>query len=212
MSNPESTSPRLILSVPSSLPGDELDQILADFNLPEPLIKVRKTEPEMYAAFEWTLPTVFFVYIGKLFVDELLKQTAKDTAPKLIEGVKAMARRCREMNIRWFTATSSTEKLSRRYKQSAGFSILIQTPGGQIVKMLFDEELSAKDWEDAIDGLLTVITTKGESVPQNEDTKAAVTQLVKPNSQLYVIYNRESKDWEMHNDKTMFELQHKPLS
>ncbi|WP_324680820.1 hypothetical protein [Hymenobacter sp. GOD-10R] len=212
MSNPQSPSPHVLLTVPDSISDKELALVLDNFDLPESLIKVRKTEQHTYNAFEWALPTAFAVYIGKLLVDELVKQAAKDASPKLIAGIKAMARKCREMNIRWLSAAEINGKSTRRYKQSAGFSILVQTESGQVVKMLFDQELSAQEWESVIDGFLTAIIAKAKGLPtpQGDAVDAVIAEIGEPDSQVYVIYNRESKSWDLHNGQSMLALQRDP--
>jgi hypothetical protein len=164
-------------------------------------------ERETYAAFEWTIPTTFFVFIGGAMVEALIKEAAKEYTPKLLSGLKALALRCRDMNIRWLSATEATEKLSRKYQQSAGFSIIIQTKTGKNVKMLFDQELSPAEWEDAIDGMLGTMATNHVHYPDDVLTKSAIMQAAKPHSPLYVMYNRERKEWEFHNDQTMLEHQ-----
>ena len=146
MSQPESNSPHVLLIFPDSYADDAVAAVVADFDLPEPLVRVKKHELATYAAFEWTIPTVFAAYLGKTIFETLLKEAAKEYTPNILAGLKALAVRCKEMNIRWLTATESTQKRSRKYHQSAAFSIIVQTKSGQSLKMLFDEELTPADW------------------------------------------------------------------
>lgn len=206
MSQPESPSPYLLLTFPEAYPDASVDEVLADFALPESFVRVKKQEFATYAAFEWTIPTVFAAYLGKTLIDALLKEVAKEYTPNIIAGLKALAVRCKQMNIRWLTATESTHKRSRKYQQSAAFSIVVQTKSGQQMKMLFDEQLSPAEWEDAIDGMLATVAANYVHYPNDSLTQSPVVQTTKPTSSLYVIYNRERSGWEIHNDQTLLAI------
>jgi hypothetical protein len=207
MNNPAPASPRIVLYLPDSYPDTSIAEILAAFDLVEPMVQIQKKERATYAAFEWTIPTVFALYIGKTMVDSLLKELAKEYAPKLLAGTKALALRCKEMGIRWMSSADTPDKLSRNYHQSAGFSIVVQLKGGQQLKMLFDEALSPNEWEEAIDGLLATVVTNYVKYPNDPLTTSAVAQATESTSRLYVAYNRERATWELHNDMTMMAVQ-----
>lgn len=202
-------APQLLLRFPDSYPATDVDQVLSSFDLPAALIKVERVPQETYAAFEWTVPTIFMAYLGQKIFEALLGEVMKDVTPKIVAGLKAFAIRCKGMNIRFLSATQSTQKLSRNYQQSAGFSIVAQTKSGQRIKLLFDEQLSEADWEEAIDGFLGTVAANYVNYPDDPLAKSVVVQATKPTATLYAVYNRDSKGWEIHNDQTMLASQQK---
>lgn len=180
--------------------------MVADFALPETLVVVQKRETHAYAAIEWTIPTVVSIYLGKTLMDALLKEWAKEYSPKIVAGIKALALRCKEMGARRVTATGSPNKVSQDHHHSAGFSLVVQLKGGQRVKMLFDEQLTPAQWEEAIDGMLATVSTNYLTYPEDALTTSSIAQATSPSSLLYVAYNRERAGWEVHNDQTMMAL------
>lgn len=207
MDNPQPDSPRVLLSFPNYFPDEAIAIMVADFNLPEEMVGVKKKETHVYAAIEWTIPTIVSIYLGKTLVDALMKEWAKEYSPKIVAGVKALALRCKEMAVRRITSTGSSDKLSKNYHHSAAFSLVVQLKGGQHVKMLFDEGLTPTQWEEAIDGMLATVATNYTTYPEDALTTSLITQASHPDSTLYVSYNREREGWELHNGETMMALQ-----
>lgn len=203
MSELKSEASQLLLVFPDSYADTSIDQVVTSFDLPEALVKVKKVPQETYAAFEWTVPTLFAVYLGQKVFEAMLGEVVKDLTPKVLAGLKVFAIRCKEMDIKFLSASQSTQKLSRNYHQSAGFSIVAQTKSGQRIKLLFDEKLSQTDWEDAIDGFVVTVAANYVNYPDDQLTKSAVAQATKPTATLYSVYNRDANGWEIHNDQTM---------
>ena len=207
MDNPQPTSPRVLFSFPDYFPDEAIAIMVADFDLPEEMVGVKKRENHVYAAMEWTIPTVVSVYLGKVLVDALMKEWAKEYSPKIVAGVKALALRCKEMAVHRLTSTGSENKLSKNYHHSAAYSLVVELKGGQRVKMLFDEGLTPAQWEEAIDGMLATVATNYTTYPEDALTTSLIAQATHPASILYVAYNREREGWELHNGETMMALQ-----
>lgn len=207
MSNSSPAAAHAVIYLPDNYPDNVIAEIIAAYDLPEPVIHVKKREQTAYASFEWTIPTVVMLYIGKTFVDAFAKELAKEYAAKLLEGTKALALRCKDMGVRWVTSADTPDKLTRNYNQSAGFSIVVQLKSGQNLKMLFDEALTPDQWEEAIDGLLATVANNYVKYPEDALTTSIIAQATRPTSMLYVAYNRERTAWELHNDATMMAMQ-----
>ena len=207
MSYPPTAVPHAVIYLPDNYPDVAIAEIVAAYDLPEPAIRVQKRQQTAYAAFEWTIPTMVVLYVGKTMVDAMVKELAKEYAAKLLAGTKALALRCKDMGVRWVTSGDTPDKLTRKYCQSAGFSIVVQLKNGQNLKMLFDEALTPAQWEEAIDGLLATVATNYVQYPEDALTTSTITQTTKSTSMLYVAYNRERTAWELHNDATMMALQ-----
>lgn len=203
MNQVDNAQPHILLAFPEYFPNSFVEDVVADFNLPEELIKVHKVEPQTYAALEWSIPTLVAVYLGKTVFEAFIKETAKDYTPNLLAGIKALAKRCQQIRSQSVAATASKDKLNPDYRQSGVFSLVVETKSGRSLKLLFDEELSPQDWEDAIDGMLGTVASNYINHPNDPLSKSGVMAITKPGSPIYAVYNWEHKGWELHNDHTL---------
>ena len=203
MPSAETPKPQLSLLFPDSYADQDVAAVLAEFALPEDAIRVRKVERGSFAALEWSMPTVFMATLSGLYLKALMTEAAKDHYPKIVAGLKALAARCRKMQIRWLNAEQIRHGLMPKYQQSAGFSIVVQTKSGQLVKLLFDQALSQAAWEDAIDAFLMLALLNQQKAPDDDITAAANALKTTHNGMLYVVWSREREQWEFEDDKSM---------
>ena len=145
--------PDILLEYNEILP-DEL--IIDEFNSIKECgvkIKLKKRENHPWAALEWTIPTIIVAYILKPYFETFLKEAGKDHYKILSRKLKKIIAKGRKIDTKLITATQSTKKLDKTYSQSGSVSMIIETRTGRYIKLLFDKDLSKKDWEFALDQL-----------------------------------------------------------
>lgn len=209
MAQTETAAPQVVLTFPADMSDTLVAELVADAELDESFVEVRKQPWGFSAGLEWAMPTMIVAYILKPYFDGLLKEAGKDHYALLAAGLKRLAAKWHKQRTIRVAASGSPHKLSSNYHQSGLFSIVVQTRSGQQVKMLFDEALSQADWEDAIDGFLAFAALNHAHYPNDPltVTTAAAGLTSKPTSALYGVYNRETKQWEFQDDSTMLAMQ-----
>jgi len=193
--------------------------ILIDFNeiLPEELIaeeineisecganvKINKRENSVWNALEWTIPTLIIGYILKPYFETFLKEAGKEHYKILSGKIKPLLKKGKSFETKLLTATQSTEKLSKTYNQSHSISIIVETKSGRLIKLLFDNDLSLTDWEEAIDELFDFVIENYEKPNNNRIEKLTAGFKEHPNFKYYAIINEKTKKIEFYDDKKL---------
>ena len=193
--------------------------ILIDFNeiLPEELIseeineisecganvKINKRKNSVWNALEWTIPTLIVGYILKPYFETFLKEARKEHYKILSEKIKPLLKKGKSFETKLLTASQSTEKLSKTYNQSHSISLIVETKSGRLIKLLFDNNLSLTDWEEAIDELFDFVIENYESPNDNRIEKLTEGFKEHPNFKYYAVINEETKRIEFFDDNKL---------
>lgn len=193
--------------------------ILIDFNeiLPEELISeefneisecganviINKRENSVSSALEWTIPTIIVGYILKPYFETFLKEAGKEHYKILSEKIKPLLKKGKSFESKLLNASQSTEKLSKTYNQSHSISIIVETKSGRLIKLLFDNDLRLKDWEEAMDELLDFVIENYESPNDNRIEKLTEGFKEHPNFKYYAVIDKETKRIEFYDDKKL---------
>lgn len=201
--------PDILLEYNEILP-DEL--IIDEFNSIKECgvkIKLKKRENHPWAALEWTIPTIIVAYILKPYFETFLKEAGKDHYKILSRKLKKIIAKGRKIDTKLITATQSTKKLDKTYSQSGSVSMIIETRTGRYIKLLFDKDLSKKDWEFALDQLLEYIIENYEKPNENELEKLTYNFTKNKNFKYYAIINKNTKKIEFYDDKKLLKITYK---
>lgn len=161
----------------------------------------------MYASMEWIIPTAIYVFCAKSYFDAFLKEAGKDHYHILKSGVKKLADKIKEIPMLKVASKDSTEKVNQGYSQSSGFSIIVKTKNNRTLKLLFDNNLTKEDWEDAIDQFFDYVIQNYETAPNDKLT--GKMQELKQNEAfwIYAIIDPKTKQLAFHDDMTLHVLE-----
>ncbi|MGV3538779.1 MAG: hypothetical protein ACO1OQ_03155 [Rufibacter sp.] len=187
---------------PDNFPDIILDEIINEIDEPQLKIAVKKTSPGAFAAAEWTIPTILITYLLKPYFEEFLKEAGKDHYQKLSNWLKKFVTNTKDISVKTITSSGSVHKLDDSYTQSKAISLIIQTKTGKPIKLLFDNDLSKEDWENAIDSILDFVINNYENFPNDEIS--IKTKDLKPNKPVYVLINKSYKELEFFDDSTIY--------
>lgn len=168
-------------------------------------LEFEKRRPMPYAAMEWIVPTACFVYIAKSYFDGFLKEAGKDHFLVLKNWLKKVAANGKD--VKFSKVTSKGVSDSRAYNQSLTLSLLVTTKNNRTIKLLFDNELSKEDWEEAIDSLLDYVIDNYEKYPNDSLTQNTKQLRQDERFYLYALIDKETKQLVFHDDSTLMGLQ-----
>jgi hypothetical protein len=193
----------LLIVYPEHFPTELIEKDISDLDFEKLNIQIEKQKNEAYSAMEWVLPTFYATYILKPYFDTFLGEAGKDNYQTLKTFCKKMLAKGKEIEVHLVPATLSTKKLSKTYSQSLAVSILIETKTKRQIKMLFDNNLSLYEWEDAMEKFTNLITEHYENYPDDKLSYAIKGLSPKPYYTIYVKINPTTKDLEFHDDNTL---------
>jgi hypothetical protein len=193
----------LLIVYPENFPEEIIEKDISELDLEKLNIQIEKQKNEAYSAMEWIVPTFLATYVLKPYFDAFLGEAGKDNYQSLKAFCKKMLAKGKEMEVHLVPATLSTEKLSKTYSQSLAVSILIETKTKRQIKMLFDNNLSLYEWENAMEKFSDLISEHYENYPNDKLSYAIKDLSPKPYYTIYVKINPTTKDLEFHDDHTL---------
>lgn len=193
----------LLIVYPENFPEELIEKDISELDLKKLNIQIEKQKNEAYSAMEWIVPTFLATYILKPYFDAFLGEAGKDNYQSLKAFCKKMLAKGKEIDAHLVPATLSTEKLSKTYSQSLAVSILIETKTKRQIKMLFDNNLSLYEWENAMEKFSDLITEHYENYPNDKLSYSIKDLSPKPYYTIYVKINPITKGLEFHDDHTL---------
>lgn len=195
----------LKISFPEYYPLDIIEKDIAPFIENGIPVEFNINENRIFAALEWTIPTAIAAYIFKPYFESYLQELGKKHFEILNEKLKKFLERGKQLDIKLIPATKSTNKLSNSYTQSIAFSILYETKKGKLIKLLFDNDLSKEDWDNALDQMMNYFLehystnqSKLDKLISKFDSDRAFN--------VYAIINKKTKKIEFFDDRKLLQL------
>lgn len=166
-----------------------------------------KTRPSLvvYNSIDWIIPTAIVAYIGKSYFDGYLKEMGKEHYLSLKIWLKKFANKYRNLNIVTITSTQSNN-IKDDNAQSKAISLLIQTKNDKIIKLLFDENFTKEDWENAIDNIFDFVIEHYENSPNDFLSKEIEKLNLEFNSKIYTIIDKEKNKLIFYSEKDLVTL------
>lgn len=197
----------LIISYPENIPQEIVDIEISELN-PNNIfsVKIVRQKNELYAAFEWIVPTFLATYILKPYFESFLSEAGKDHYKYLKEFSRKMLTRGKKTEAKLIAATQSTQKLSSNYTQSLAVSIGAEMVTRRKVKLLFDNNLELIDWENALEEFISYMLDHYENFPNDRFSNEVKKLSPKHYATIYGIINPLTKKIEFHDDETLFTL------
>jgi hypothetical protein len=189
------------ISYLEKFPDIGLEEVIADLQEKGLVINIDKRPMEMYASLEWAIPTAVFCYVAKSYFDGFLKEMGKDHHNILKNSIKKITDKARKITVRIVTASESTEKYNKSYSQSNAISLILRTKNNGTIKLLFDNNLSKEDWENAIDQIFDYVIQNYETAKNDKLTEKI--QGLKEASGIYVIIDPETKQLIFHDSVSL---------
>ena len=173
-------------------------------------VNVKKKETEVFASFEWTIPTAIVAYVLKPYFESFLKEAGKQHFQILSNSLKKLAERGKQLKVKLLASSSSPEKLNKSYDQSMAISVMIQTANGKFIKLLFDDDLDKVDWDSAIDQILNYVIEHYENESESKLNEQTLNLEKDRRMMIYSKINKETKKIEFYDDrKLMSEIMNK---
>lgn len=195
--------PDIIIDFNEILPEELISEEIKEISDCGANVKINKRENSAWNAFEWTIPTIIVGYILKPYFETFLKEAGKEHYKILTEKIKPLVKKGKSVETKLLTASQTIEKVSKTYNQSHSISLIVETKSGRLIKLLFDNDLSVTDWEDAIDELFDFVIENYENPNDNRIKKLTEGFKEHPNFKYYAVINEETKRIEFYDDKKL---------
>jgi hypothetical protein len=185
----------IAVSYPEFFPPDFGEVFCKDI-IHSDLTIATKAEPQrIWSSLEWTVPGLIAVYLLKPYFESFLKEAGKEHYAVLKRSLSSHIRRLRKLPVHNVAANTSPNKLDKSNSQSMAISIYIQIRDGRRIKLLFDNELSADDWEETLFGILDRVEKHYQGDKDDE-----LTLELKPlddglNREVYARIDHATKQW-----------------
>ena len=195
------------IDFPDNAPNTFIEKVTENLTAPGLVIKVNKRPPMgVMASLEWTIPTAIAAYLLKPYFDGFLKEAGKDHYIILKNWCKSFIENGRSIKIHKIIASQSTNKHVGQDIQSRAVSLLLQTKNGKIIKLLFDNDLSKEDWENAIEQFFDFAIDNYDKFPNDKLTHAIIGLEEDTRLNIYAIINRKTKQLQFYDDKGLLRL------
>jgi len=193
--------PHIAIEIPDYFPKEFDELILDDLTHDKLNLDFKRSGPKMYAALEWVIPGLIATYILKPYFESFLKEAGKDHYQILKKKMGVLLSNAKRMNVKKVTASESTEKLDKTNSQSGAISIFLETRNGHLIKLLYDNNLDLKIWQEATNQILDLMELHYED-NQNDPISDYLMQLSgrKIGREIFAFIDPETKQWTLvHN-------------
>ncbi len=165
----------------------------------------RKPTPGPMNMFEWLIPTTIVAYILKPYFEGFLNEAGKDNYLALKKWINNIVDKARQIKVHTIYSSMLVDKKSKKYSQSKSVSLFLPTKDGKVIKLLFDNDLSKDDWDNAIDQLLDFTIENFEKYP-NDILSKNIAQLGTDNYAIFAIIDKKTKKLIFYDRKDLVRL------
>ena len=194
--------PHIVIEFPDYFPENYEDFFVNGIENKFLDLRIERKEPTVWAASEWIIPGIVAVYILKPYFEAFLKEAGKDHYSLLKNKIKDILAKTKSMDVKTLTASESTKKINNSNSQSKAISIFIQTENGVLIKLLYDNNLDLKTWQNSTINFLQHIEEHYENSINNPLSEYLNKQESKT---IYAIIDPETKDWILINNLGQYE-------
>lgn len=200
----DDTTPHIGISFPGEFPDELIDKITNELNEEGLHIKTQKREagPIIYASTDfWGLMPLVGIFIASSYFNGFLGEMGKDHYVILKNRLKKIIASFRSIEITNITASTAPNKITNEDTQSRVVSLYIQTKSQKTIKVLFDNELTSNDWDNAIDVIFQYVIQNYEEYPNDHLSKQIEPLDLGEGKVIYAVMTKEGHI-AFYNDKT----------
>jgi hypothetical protein len=192
------------LLFPDNMPSAIIEDMIQPFNSANLEIDIKKVNIRgPFASIQWAVPTVITAYLLKPYFESFLKEAGKDHYQFVKQALHKYVEKGRRINTRIITSDNSIDKLKSHNSQSRSVSLILQLRNKRFVKLLFNNDLDQKDWDNAIDSIIDYVNDHYECESDNQFDDLIKDLEKDYRFQIYVVINKETKKLEFYDDKTI---------
>jgi hypothetical protein len=169
-------------------------------------LKIVEEEPQIWASLEWAVPGLIAAYLAKPYFESFLKEMGKDHYLLFKNWIKKTSSNSRLIRTTRVTSRGATDKIDKDNTQSRAFSLYLQTYEGRTIKLLFDESLAEKAWNENIDLMLDWVMQNHEKYPNDELTAKTSGLTEDPRFSYYAVMNKDVMGWKFYDDHGLVKL------
>lgn len=188
----------IALEVPEGVPDYILTELLKEIDNEGLTVHGVKRPVMPWMGLEWAIPGLITAYILKPYFDGFLQEMGKDHYEKLKKWLQTLLLTSRQFQPR--TITVGEHKIDPSNTQSKAISIFIELKNGQQLKLLFDSELTARDWLDSLEEIMEMIIANYEGRSNDPLAKELTALRGIPYFTVYAYINKATKKWEFIDD------------
>jgi len=195
--------PHIGIIYPNYFPEDFGEVVTSDFKHEKLNLYLEREEPKIWSSVEWAIPGIIATYILKPYFEAFLKEAGKDHYNLLKKGLNKLLKLNKNAPVETLTSSMSTKKVDKENTQSKAISIHIEIKDGRKLKLLFDNELEVEDWTNGLENILDRVQNHYLEFPNDELTLKLEPLEKDPRFQIFAIMNKETKEWEFLDLRTM---------
>ncbi len=178
------------LSYRSDIGPNLFNDFISQISVPELRLAIDEREESFYAALEWFIPTVVFVFISKSYFDGFLKEMGKEHYHLLKNAIMTLAKRLLGPSVPKFAIISSGKgKVSKDNPFSPIYSVVAEIGGGKSIKLLIQNDFSEQQYDE----LLEVFMEFLHNFHNNQNTKSLKKLEINSRRTILVAYNPVTK-------------------
>lgn len=180
------------------LPDGYLDEFRESFFDEDVYLSEQEVEPRPLDALEWIVPTAIAIYIGKPFVDAIIKRAADDFGDSVYPRIKnAIATLAKKMYVRdRLPLKKVTSKGVKDLLDASMFSIYSETTMNQRVKFVFNITYAEDEYDVCIDQLFDLLKAHHTSPNGSDNLSQQIAQLPKDRrDRIFLVYDPTVTTW-----------------
>lgn len=183
----------IVVSYEDFIPSEFFREFLTDAQGAGIRVEVEGRRSGPKAGIEWMLATAVIVFIGKPFIDDILKRAAKDVGDAVYPNVKrAIAGLAKKVfrKTGWRSVTASGREAPRKGR-SAFFSVVSETSQQLRVQFVFEEGRDANEYNMAVDQALRLLRDHHSAGSYDPLAEAPVAW----GTTIYMGFDSKNKAW-----------------
>lgn len=146
-----------IISVANYVSESTYEDVVAEFETAQFPVSLERRDPEVFAAFQFLMPTAVVVYLLKPYVDKFISKMAEDNYDSCKLAVKKLWSHFLARDRTFRSRLIGTQGKVFDSDLAIELSFVAKTTDEQYFRLLFPQELSAPEFQKAILGFYSLM-------------------------------------------------------
>lgn len=157
-------------------------------------VEVESRPNEPFMGLEWAIPAAIILYIGKPYIDQLLKEAATDHYRLAKGALSKFARLALTIKQQMIVSSQSPNKLRSDNRVSNSFTIDSKTIDGRPIKFLFLPDRDEAYYQTCTDQIFNVLLDHARDYPDDSISNQA-KRLPRKSREIYMLFDESTKTW-----------------